>query len=110
MKLNNFEEDKIWNADKETRRRESFGSQLPTIQEGIENDFGTVIFRDFGNGGGESTLPEQQDTSNDEKLLWNVELGGGEAIIIDDFEEVVGEERLELREEQVQWVGNQGMN
>ena len=33
--------------------------------------------------------------------------GGSESIIIDDFEWVVGEGRLELREEQVQWARKQ---
>ena len=47
--------------------------------------------------GGRITLPEQQDTDADEKVLRHVEMGGGEAIIVDDFEEVVEEERLELR-------------
>ena len=37
--MNNSEEDKIRNANKETRRQESVGDQLRTIQE-IENDFG----------------------------------------------------------------------
>ena len=62
-KLNNFEEDKIWTANGETRRRESVGNQLPTIREEEENDFGAVISRDFGNGGDQRTLPEKRRPS-----------------------------------------------
>ena len=71
-----------------------------------------MISRDFGNGGDQITLPERQETNADEKVLGDVELGWGEEIAIGDFEEVVEEERLELREEQVQlvrkqWVGEE---
>ena len=58
-KLNNSEEDKIWKTNAEARRRERVGNQLPSIEEEIENDFGAAISRDFGNGGGRSSLPEQ---------------------------------------------------
>ena len=45
--MNNFEEDKTWGANEETRRRERVGNQLSTLEEEeIENDFGTVISRD----------------------------------------------------------------
>ena len=98
---NNFEEDKIWKENGETRRKECGGNQVPAIreEEENENDFGAAISSDFGNGWDKSTLPEQQETFTDENALWNVELGWGEAIIIDDFEEVVADGRLELRGE-----------
>ena len=77
--MRNFEEDKIWQANGETRRRESFANQLPPIQEEEKaSDFGTVTSRDFGNGGGgQGKLPVQQEAEADEKVLWNVELRGG---------------------------------
>ena len=40
------------------------------------NDSGSAISEDSGNGGCQRTLPEQQDTDADEKVLGNVELGG----------------------------------
>ena len=50
-------------------------------------------------------------TGNDigEKALGSVELRGGEMVTIGDFEGVVGDGSLELREEQVQWVGKKGI-
>ena len=106
--MNNFEEDKIWKANDAIRRQEIAGSQLSTIREGgIGNDFGSVTSGGFGNGGDRITLPEQQEAYNDEKALGNVEMGGGLSIIVEDFEEVVEEGRLELRGEQVQWAGKQ---
>ena len=49
--LNNSEEDKIWLGNQELIRQESVGSQLHTIQEEREIDFGTVISGDLGNSG-----------------------------------------------------------
>ena len=50
---------------------------IPTIpEEEIGNDFGSVISGDFGNGGDQITLPEQQETNTDEKALGDVEMGG----------------------------------
>ena len=69
--LNNSEEDKIWKANGETRRQESVGNQLPTIEEE-----GAVISRDFGNDGDQTTLPEQHATDTDEKALGDDEMVG----------------------------------
>ena len=76
--MNNSEEDKIWKENEETRRKESVGNQLPTTQEDeeaeeeeIANGSATSISRDFGNGGDQSTLPEQQENNTDEKVLRN---------------------------------------
>ena len=41
-----------------------------------------MISNDFGNGGDQSALPEQQETNKEEKALWNVEMGGGEDVIV----------------------------
>ena len=59
--------------------------------------------------GGQRTLLELQDTDADVKALVNVEPGGGEALNVGDFEEVVEAERLDLRGEQVQRERKQGM-
>ena len=45
--------------------------------------------------------PKKQETNNNE-ILGRVESGGGEIIAIGGMEGVVGEERLEFREEHVQ--------
>ena len=82
--LGNSEEDKSWKANQELIRQESVGVQLHTIQE-IENDFGTAISGGLGNGGGQSSPLEQQETDIARELLVNVEPGGGGEIIIEDF-------------------------
>ena len=89
--LNNFEEDKMWKANQELIRQDSVESQLHTIQEGgIGNDFGTAISEDLRNGGDQSALLEPQETNIEAETLENVEPGGGEATIVEDFEWVVG--------------------
>ena len=70
--MGNFEEDKIWTENEEARRQESVENQFPPIQVGEEIDFRTAISRDFGNGGGQITLPEQKETNTGEKALGNV--------------------------------------
>ena len=57
-------------------RREIAASQLHTIQEEIDSDFGTAISEDIRNGGDQSSLPEQQETNIDGEMLENAELGG----------------------------------
>ena len=64
----------------------------------------------FGDDGDQVTLPEQQETKEEGKPLWNVDLGGGEDVIAEDIEEVVGDERLELREDPIQMVRKQDKN
>ena len=74
--LNNSEEDKIWKANNESRRKESVESQSPAIEEEMYNDFAAVISRGLGNGGGQSSLPEHPDTDTEEMASGNVEAGG----------------------------------
>ena len=74
-------------------------------KKGGGNDFGTAISKDSGNGGDRIKLPEKQETNAEEKALRNVDRWG-EDVIMGDFEEVVGEERLELRGDQIQTVRN----
>ena len=57
--------------------------------------------------GDQSSIPEQQETNNE--MLENVDLEGGEVINIEDVDGVVGGERLEFREEQVQCVRKKGI-
>ena len=59
-----------------------------------------------GHGGDQSSLPEQQDCYNE--MLEHVGLEWNEIISIEDVGWVVGGERLEFREEQVQCVGRKG--
>ena len=72
--LNEFEEDKIWKSNKEMEIQEGVESQLPTIQEG-ENDFGAVFSGNLGNGGNQSSIPEQHEANNE--TLGNVGMGWG---------------------------------
>ena len=97
------EADKMWKDTRELIRRESVESQLAAIQES-ENEFGAAMSE---NGGDQSPLPEQQATNIENEMLWNVEMGGGE-IIIGDIVGVVGDARLEFREEQVQCLRKKG--
>ena len=87
------------------------GNQLPAIlEEENGNASGSVISNDFGNGGDQSTLPEQHETNAEEKALWNVELGGGDDVIMGDIVDVVGAERLELRKGEIQIAREQQMD
>ena len=76
--------------------------QLPTIQDGDGNDMGVGFSEKEENGGGQSSNPTQQETN--EENLRNVESGGDGLTIIEEIDGLVGEERMELREEQVQMV------
>ena len=88
--MGNFEEDKIWKANGEARRQEKLKVNYPKfLNGGNGNDSGAAISNGFGNHGDQITLPEQQDTNEEGKALWNVEMGGGD-VIMEDIEEVVG--------------------
>ena len=104
---NESEEDKIWQSNKEIDRQEGVECQLHTIQEEGENDFGAGFSENLGNGGDQSSIPEQQEAGNE--TVENVGLVGGEVINIDDVDGVVGGGRLEFREWQVQCVRKKGM-
>ena len=69
--LNDFEGDKMRKTKQELIREESVGSQLPTIREDGEIDFGAAISE---NGGDPSSLPEQQEADIGKEMLGNVEL------------------------------------
>ena len=100
--LGNFEESEKWNAMGEIERQEEVEDRLPKIQEEDENDLRAAISEMGENGWGQSSSPMQQET--DDENLGNVELGGGEITIIEEMGGLVGEERMEFREEQVQLV------
>ena len=110
--MNNFEEYKIWKADGETRRLESVVDQLHAIRE----EGGRVVisgrrFRKISEMMGIKAHFQNNRRPTLTKRRWGMSRwGGGEEVIIDDFEEVVGEERPEIMEEQVQMVRKQDMD
>ena len=55
-------------------RRGNVEIHLPAIKEEGGGDFGAAFSGDLGNGGDQSSIPEQQDAINE--MLENVELGG----------------------------------
>ena len=77
-------------------------------KKGVGEDSGAAISGDLGNGGDQSSLPEQQETNIEAGMLENVEPGGA-TIIIGDSEGGVDDVRLELREEPVQCVRKTGI-
>ena len=103
---NDSEADKNWKMNKEIERQEEVGHQLPTIQEEGGSELGAAISEISDSDGGQSPTQAHQDTNKE--TLENGELGGGEIINIEDIDGVFGEERLELREEQVQCVRKKG--
>ena len=73
---NNFEEDKIRKAYKESIRKESVVCANYKRFKKKEKRFQGGGFGEFRKRCGNSSLPEQQETNIDEKALVDVELGG----------------------------------
>ena len=69
---------------------------------------GAEISNSFGSGGDQITLAGKPGTNTEGKALANFPLGGGEDFIMDDLVDVVEDEQLGIREEQVQMVKFQG--
>ena len=59
--------------------------QFPKKAMKLGNDFGTAIVNVVGNDGDRITLPEQQETNAEEKVLLDVDLGGGRRFHHDIF-------------------------
>ena len=81
-------------------------NHLPEIREEYGNEFGTADTNGFGCDGGKVTLPAQQEASDGEKALGDVDPGwvlvvagggwAGEEVSLGDFEDVDEEGRLRL--------------
>ena len=96
------------------KRKEEVGRQLPTILEEAEKpkiapkcNGGADVSNSFGNDGDRANRSWKPET-NTEKMALNVEQGGCNDFIMDDLADVVEDERLEIREEQVKMVKFQG--
>ena len=87
-----------WGNRKEGENRES----VTNNPRRNGNDLGTVFLGNDENGGDQNPNPTLQET-NDESLM-NVESGGEEITTIEEISGLVGDECMELREEQAQMV------
>ena len=102
--MNEFEEDKIRKANQESIRRESVESQLPKIREEGE----LISGRGFRKMVGSEFTSRATGYRHRRRDVGERCTGMGEIITTDEIEGIVGDERLELREEQVQCVGKKG--
>ena len=89
-----------WGANGEIERQSEIENQLPATQEENKNDSRAGFLEIEENGGDQNQNQTQQET-NDENLR-NVESGGDEITTIEELEGLVGDECMELREEQGQ--------
>ena len=80
---------------------------IPRNSRGMRKRVRNCDFGNLGNDGDQSPNPAQQETNNE--TLEIVELGGDEVASIEEIDGVVREERLEYREEQVQFARKKGM-
>ena len=73
--MGDFEDDKIWRANGEAKRKEEVGKQLPAIfDEETENSLESGFRAVWEMVGGRSNLLGQPETDTEEKAIENVEI------------------------------------